>query len=67
MLIASEALGIEAASFASGASKDIAKSPTAEQSGAGTPQKKRFRISELFRNSGVQFFLTISKQTFISS
>jgi hypothetical protein len=53
MLIASEALGIEAASFASGASKDIAESPTAERSGAGTPRKRnsesqKLKISEFF-------------------
>ncbi len=43
-LLAANALGIGAASFASGgdsgASKDIAESPTAERSGAGTPKIK---------------------------
>ena len=34
------ALGIGAASFWSAAEKDIAESPTAERSGAGTPRKR---------------------------
>ena len=38
IIFAPFALGIGAASFASGASKDIAESPTAERSGAGTPK-----------------------------
>ena len=39
-LVASNALGIGAASFWSEAEKDIAESPTAERSGAGTPKKE---------------------------
>ena len=39
-LLAANALGIGAASFASAAEKDIAESPTAERSGAGTPKIK---------------------------
>ena len=41
MLIVPPALGIGAASFWSAAEKDIAESPTAERSGAGTPKEKK--------------------------
>ena len=37
VLVAANALGIGAASFWSAAEKDIAESPTAERSEAGTP------------------------------
>jgi hypothetical protein len=40
-LVASNALGIEAASFASGASKDIVESPTAEPE---RPRKKSMML-----------------------
>ena len=43
-LVASNALGIEAASFASGASKDIAESPTAE------PERPKKELRNLGRD-----------------
>ena len=41
----SHALGIGAASFWSAAEKDIAESPTAERSGAGTPKGKDYKTT----------------------
>ena len=46
IIFAPFALGIGAASFASGASKDIAESPTAVRSGAGTPKKESNRFKK---------------------
>ena len=40
------ALGIGAASFWSAAEKDIAESPTAERSGAGTPKERRLQVNK---------------------
>jgi hypothetical protein len=50
-IVASNALGIGAASFCSEAEKDIAESPTTERSGAGTPKIAMFkRIKNILNN-----------------
>jgi hypothetical protein len=45
-MLISPALGIGAASFWSEAEKDIAESPTAERSGAGTPKERRLQVNK---------------------
>jgi hypothetical protein len=52
-LVAPNALGIGAASFWSAAEKDIAESPTAERSGAGTPKK----------DNDIKYYKKLNKQT----
>ena len=52
MLVASKALGIGAASFASGASKDIAESPTA------SPERPERRLQD-YKTTRLQVFLVM--------
>ena len=59
-IVAPNALGIGAASFASGASKDIAESPTAI---AGTPRRKTTRQQDhKFFQLGIIFALSIEPE-----